>query len=76
MDSSPDKAKSSATQPNNPSVDLAALDDEALLKMRICDLKLKIAGTELESRIDKFYAELDARGIALKPISGGDRGRC
>ena len=36
--------------------------------MRICDLKLKIAGTELESRIDKFYAELAAKGISLKPI--------
>ena len=68
MDGSPEKAKSSAAQPNNPSVDLATLDDEALLQTRICDLKLKIAGTELESRIDKFYAELDARGIALKPI--------
>ena len=36
--------------------------------MRICDLKLKIAGTELESRIEKFYAELAAKGIAFKPI--------
>ena len=36
--------------------------------MRICDLKLKISGTELESRIDKFYAELAAKGIAVKPL--------
>ena len=66
MAGSPDKAKTS--QPENSSVDLSALDDDALLQMRICDLKLKIAGTELESRIDKFYAELAAREIAVKPL--------
>lgn len=36
--------------------------------MRFCDLKLKIAGTELESRIEKFYTELSAKGISFKPI--------
>ena len=36
--------------------------------MRICDLKLQIAGSELDSRIDKFYAELAARDIAVKPL--------
>lgn len=68
MDGSPEKAKSVATAPQNPSLDLAVLDDDELLQMRICDFQLKIAGTELESRIDKFYAELDARGIVVKPI--------
>ena len=47
---------------------LAELSDDELLRTRICDLKLKIAGTELESRIEKFYAELAAKDIALKPI--------
>ena len=48
--------------------DLASMSDEELLRTRICDLKLKIAGTEIESRVDKFYAELAAKGITIKPI--------
>ena len=44
------------------------MSDEELLHSRICDLKLKIAGSELESRIEKFYSELDAKGILLKPV--------
>jgi len=44
------------------------MSDDELLQMRICDLRLKIAGSELESRIDKFYAELAAKGIGLKPL--------
>jgi Putative zinc-binding metallo-peptidase len=48
--------------------DLSALTDEQLLGMRICDLKLKIPGTELESRIEKFYAELAAKNISFEPI--------
>jgi hypothetical protein len=47
---------------------LASLTDEELLRMRICDLKLQIGGTELESRIEKFYAELAAKGISFRPI--------
>lgn len=68
MDGAPDKTKASIGQQASASFDLAALDDDALLQMRICDLKLKIAGTELEARIEKFYAELDAKGIAIKPL--------
>ncbi|MGN6731747.1 MAG: putative zinc-binding metallopeptidase [Candidatus Binatia bacterium] len=48
--------------------DIGGMSDEQLLQMRICDLKLKISGTELESRIEKFYAELAAKGIAVKPL--------
>jgi len=44
------------------------MSDDELLQMRICDLKLKIAGSELESRIEKFYAELSAKGIGVKPL--------
>jgi hypothetical protein len=44
------------------------MSDDELLQMRICDLKLKIAGSELESRIEKFYAELAAKGISFKPL--------
>ena len=48
--------------------DLSVLTDEQLLGMRICDLKLKISGTELASRIEKFYGELAAKNISFKPI--------
>lgn len=42
--------------------------DEQLLEMRICDLHLRIPATELESRIQTFYAELDERKILFKPV--------
>jgi hypothetical protein len=48
--------------------DLAGMSDEELLQSRICDLKLRIAGSELESRIETFYSELDAKAISLKPV--------
>jgi hypothetical protein len=41
--------------------------DEELLAMRICDLGVRIEGSELEPRIDQLYAELEARGLALRP---------
>jgi hypothetical protein len=44
------------------------MSDDDLMQMRICDLKLKIAGTELEARIETFYAELAERGVSVKPI--------
>jgi len=68
VDVSPEKTKPSSVQSVAATLDLANLSDEELLQTRICDLKLKIAGTELESRIEKFYAELDAKNISLKPI--------
>ena len=61
-------AKSSAPKSTPPTPDFSALGDDELLQTRICDLKLKIAGTELESRIEKFNAELTAKNIAVKPI--------
>jgi len=45
----------------------ASLKDEELLHKRICDLGLIIEGSELEPRIASLYAELDARGLTLKP---------
>jgi hypothetical protein len=64
MDEAPEKpAKSVENAP-----DLANKADDELLRMRICDLRLKIPGSELESRIEKFYAELAAKNISLKPI--------
>jgi hypothetical protein len=39
------------------------LTDEQLLGVRMCDLGLSIAGTEIEQRIATVDAELDARGL-------------
>jgi putative zinc-binding metallo-peptidase len=50
-----------------PALDISGLSDEELLKMRICDLKVQIAGSELEGRIASFHRELGEKGVALKP---------
>src|SRR3990172_5646487 len=52
----------------SPTPDWVNHTDEQLLQMRICDLKLKIPGTELESRIEIFYHELEQKEIAFKPV--------
>jgi hypothetical protein len=68
MEAAEPKEKPSSTKADESPPDLSALTDEELLGMRICDLKLKIAGTELESRIEKFYAELALKNISVKPL--------
>ena len=68
MDASEAKQKPESTKATAPLPELAGLSDDELLQMRICDLKLKIPGTELESRIQTFYSELAAKGIAFKPL--------
>ena len=68
MDETRSRTKPADGRPAVAAPDLAGMSDEELLRMRIRDLRLKIAGTELESRIEKFYAELAAKGIAFKPI--------
>lgn len=45
-----------------------SLSDEELLRVRICDLALRIEGSELEPRVAKLQAALDARDIRVKPI--------
>lgn len=45
----------------------AALPDDELLKLRICDLHVRIEGSEVEPRISQLYGELDSRGLPLKP---------
>lgn len=44
------------------------LPDEELLRIRICDLGLRIEGSEVEPRVAKLQASLDARAILLTPI--------
>src|SRR5678815_1918812 len=43
------------------------LPDSDILKMRICDLHVRIHGSELEERIQQLYHELDARGLPFRP---------
>src|SRR2546427_9884005 len=45
----------------------AALSDEELLNVRMCDLGLSIEGTELEQRIAQLNAELEARDLRFRP---------
>jgi hypothetical protein len=45
----------------------AALPDEELLKVRLCDLDLKIEGSEVEARVNQLYAELEQKGITFRP---------
>jgi hypothetical protein len=45
----------------------ARLDDEALLDLRLCDLRLRLAGTAVQARIERLYRELAARGIRFRP---------
>jgi hypothetical protein len=53
----------------SPTVDPAwvTLKDDELLRVRICDLRVAIPGSELEPRIAQLYAELDLRGLPLHP---------
>jgi len=46
---------------------IAAPDKQRLLQARIKDLRLHLSGTPLEKYIHQLYAELDARGLSLKP---------
>jgi hypothetical protein len=43
------------------------LPDEALLKIRVCDLGLTIAGSWLEPRIAQLHDELAACGVTFQP---------
>ena len=45
----------------------ASWPDEALLDVRLCDLKLTIAGTDLEIRLAELHAELASRHLVFRP---------
>jgi hypothetical protein len=62
MENSPAKARS-----RRPSLDLAQLDEGALLELRLCDLPVELKGSWVEERLHTLYAELDARGLRLHP---------
>src|SRR5581483_1297418 len=44
-----------------------SLKDEDLLKLRICDLGVRIEGSELEPRMEQLQNELTSRGVSLRP---------
>lgn len=46
----------------------AKLGDEELLGWRICDLGVRIEGSELEPRIAQVFRELEARGLPWRPV--------
>ena len=43
------------------------LSDDQLLSLRFCDLKLKLAGSELQHAIQRLYRELSMRGMRFRP---------
>ncbi len=43
------------------------LDDDALLDMRFCDLRLSLANSRLEASVRRLYAELARKGIRFRP---------
>ena len=43
------------------------ITDERLLDLRFSDLPLRIERTPIETRVDRLYEELEARGIRFKP---------
>src|SRR5258705_5454779 len=43
------------------------LSDEQLLSKRFCDLKLSIRRSPLAAHVRRLYADLERRGIALRP---------
>jgi hypothetical protein len=55
------------TSPPPRRLDLDSLTDRQLLGVRLCDLGLRFAGSELEARASALHAELARRGIAFRP---------
>ena len=45
----------------------AEFDDEVLLDLRFCDLRLTLANSRLESSIERLYGELARKGIRFRP---------
>jgi hypothetical protein len=45
----------------------ARLTDPELLQLRFCDLKLKLRGTALETRLQRVHGEMARRGLRFRP---------
>src|SRR5206468_2249490 len=46
---------------------LNRMTDRQLLDVRLCDLPVRISGTQLEQRIEKLYRELESRSLHFRP---------
>ena len=59
-------------QPAGTALSWVALKDDELLQKRICDLGVRIPGSELEGRVAQLYDELAARrvGVSSRLLSG------
>lgn len=55
------------TLPRKRPVDLAAISDDELLKLRFCDLGIAIRGTWVEDCVKTLYAELESHRLVFKP---------
>jgi Putative zinc-binding metallo-peptidase len=51
-----------------PQPEWATWPDERLLDVRMCDLDLRIEGSDLEPRIAQLYRELGERGVRFRPF--------
>lgn len=60
----PREAAAAVVAPDPPWI---AFKDEEMLALRICDLGVRIEGSELEARVSQLRDELSARGVALRP---------
>ncbi len=47
--------------------DLATWPDERLLGLKLCNLPVTIAGSQIEERIAQLHTELDAHGLVFRP---------
>ena len=43
------------------------LADDELLRLRFCDLKLKVQDSPIAPRVRRLYRELDKRGVPFRP---------
>ena len=44
-----------------------SLRDEEMLALRICDLGVRLEGSELEPRVNQLFDDLASRGVTLRP---------
>ena len=58
---------SSSRPSRKPALAWTRLSDEELLNLRFCDLKLTLAGSSLERRLNRINDELERRGIRFRP---------
>ena len=47
--------------------DWTSLSDDELLKLRLCDLDLRVEETDIAKHSSKLYSDLEARGLKYRP---------